>query len=440
MKKIFEFRHELKIPKWCFAVLGFFCLIFSLFCIQEVWASPAEELKDDLRQQIDELQSQINDYRQNIKDLQQQGRTLKRDVALLNSKIKTAELEIKQTGLAIKQTEEEISGKNLELGQAELKIGRERKILGDYLRLINDYDQQNLIEAFLSDDKLSDIFERVSSLESIQREIQESMEQIKEFKAVLQADKQVLEDRRGELNQLKVLQQIQRQAVAAQQADKNNLLAQTNGQESTFQKLLVKAQADAASIRKSLYLLEGVGLSMSLEQAYQYAKKASDLTGVRPAFLLAVLKKESSWGEKVGTGTWRQDMHSRDKTAFVQICEKLGLNPDTTPVSKKPSYGWGGAMGPAQFLPSVWLQYEDRVRQLTGHDPPDPWNIEDAFVAAGVKLAHGGANARTENAEWKAAQIYFAGSRWNNPTYYFYGDQVMDLAGVIQEQLNIIIR
>jgi len=239
---------------------------------------------------------------------------------------------------------------------------------------------------------------------------------------------------------LKVLQQIQKQAVAAEQQEKKDLLSQTKGQEDNFQRMMTRAQQDAASIRSNLYLLEGVGVSMPLEKAYQYAKKAGSLTGVRPAFLLAILKKETSWGNNLGSGNWRRDMKSTEQKAFLKITEKLGRNPDTTPVSKKPWYGWGGAMGPAQFLPTTWLAYEERIANFTGHNPPDPWDIEDAFVAAGIKLAQGGASTRTYDAEWKAAQVYFAGSRWNNPIYYFYGDQVMELAGVIQEQLNIISR
>jgi hypothetical protein len=358
----------------------------------------------------------------------------------LDSKIKSVGLEIKRTDLSIKQTESEIADKNVALGQAEIKIERERQMLSKYLQIIYEADQQGFLEIVLSNDKLSDVFDKVNSLQDIQEGIHESMAAIRQMKINLENEQQVLEDRREELNQLKVLQEIQRRTVAFQQDEKKNLLAQTKGQESSYQALLKKTKADAESIRKNLYLLEGVGLSMPLEQAYRYAKQASDLTGVRPAFLLAVLKKESSWGEKVGTGTWRRDMHKRDQEAFIQICDKLNLDPDTTPVSRKPSYGWGGAMGPAQFLPSVWLAYEEQVVRLTGHNPPDPWSIEDAFVAAGLKLAQGGANIQSYNAEWKAAQIYFAGKRWNKPAYSFYGDQVMEMASTIQEQLDIIIR
>jgi peptidoglycan hydrolase CwlO-like protein len=424
---------------YCFAVLWFFCLAGAVFYFRYALASPASNLQEDLHQQISTIQQQIDDYRASIKDLETQGKTLKRDISLLDNKIKTAELEIKQTDLSIKETEQEISNKDLGLGQAELKIDREKDLLAEYLRQVNDYDQQDLLETILSNEKLSDVFDRVNSLETIQEKIQESIVEIQDLKVTLENDRQTLEDKRSDLNQLQVLQKIQRRALSSQQDDKKNLLTQTKGQESNFQKLMTKAQSDVNTIRKQLYLLEGVGLSMPLEQAYGYAKKASNLTGVRPAFLLAVLQKESSWGEKVGTGTWRKDMHPRDQQAFVQICNELGRNPDTTPVSRKPSYGWGGAMGPAQFLPSVWLQYKAQVAQLTGHNPPDPWDIEDAFVAAAIKLSQNGANAQNENAEWKAAQIYFAGSRWNRPVYYFYGDQVMDQAAVIQEQLNLII-
>lgn len=440
MGKIFNNRSFFRTIPFFVAGWFFVSILFFAWGDKVSALTSAEEQKNSLRQQIDEIQQQIDAYRASITDLQQQGNTLKREVSLLDSKMKTAQLEIQRTALNIKETEAGISDKNVSLDQAEMKLSRERELLAKYVQAVYETDQEGTLVMLLSNEKLSDIFDRANSLQEVQQGIQDSMVAIKQTKVDLESDKQALEDRREELNQLKVLQELQRRALASQQTEKKDLLTQTKGQESNYQTLLKKAKADAESIRKNLYLLEGVGLSMSLEKAYQYAKQASDLTGIRPAFLLAVLKNESSWGEKVGTGTWRRDMHSRDQKAFIQICDELGLDPDKTPVSRKPSYGWGGAMGPAQFLPSVWLQYKDQIAQLTGHNPPDPWDIEDAFVAASIKLTQAGAGAQTADAEWKAAQIYFAGSRWNNKAYYFYGDQVMETAGIIQDQLNIIVK
>ncbi len=443
MREFFVRKQITRTTKYSILViLWFFSLAGIVFLANRVLASPAaDQLKEDLHQQINDLQQQIENYRSNIQVVQQQSKSLKGEISLLDSKAKSINLEIQSTNLAVKQTENEITDKNIALGQSELKLDREKETLGEYVRTVDEFDQQGgLLEIILANEKISDVFEQMNSLESAQRGIQEGMVQIQKLKVTLEDDKQALEDKRQELNQLIVLQGIQRRSLIEQETEKKDLLAQTKGQESNFQTLLKKAQSDTQSIRSQLYLLEGVGVSMPLEKAYEYAKKAADLTGVRPAFLLAVLKKESSWGGNMGKGNWRSDMRSADQKAFLVICGKLNLDPDKMPVSHRAWYGYGGAIGPAQFLPSVWLAYESRIASLTGHNPPDPWDIEDAFVAAAIKLAEGGASSATNNAEWKAAQIYFAGSRWNNPTYYFYGDQVMDLAGVIQEQLDLIIK
>jgi len=97
-------------------------------------------------------------------------------------------------------------------------------------------------------------------------------------------------------------------------------------------------------------------------------------------------------------------------------------------------------MGAAQFLPSVWLSYKNEITSLTGHNPSNPWSIEDAFTAAALKLSKNGASAKTFDAEWKAAMIYFAGKRWNSSVYRFYGDSVMELAKTIQEQIDVITK
>ncbi len=93
--------------------------------------------------------------------------------------------------------------------------------------------------------------------------------------------------------------------------------------------------------------------------------------------------------------------------------------------------GWGGAMGPAQFIPSTWLGYRAKVTAITGR-AANPWDIRDAFIAAAVKLGADG--ARNQSGEWTAAMKYFAGSV--NPAYSFYGDSVVALAKRYQEDID----
>ena len=55
-------------------------------------------------------------------------------------------------------------------------------------------------------------------------------------------------------------------------------------------------------------------------------------------------------------------------------------------------------MGPAQFLPSTWNLFADRLKNLLGQTA-DPWAIKDSFTASALYLSDLGASAQTTTAE-----------------------------------------
>ncbi len=133
----------------------------------------------------------------------------------------------------------------------------------------------------------------------------------------------------------------------------------------------------------------------------------------------------------------RRSAAEAQKAAFFAITAKLGLDPDRMPVSRRPSYGCGGAMGPAQFIPTTWLLFESKTASLTGHNPPSPWNIEDAFTASAVFLADAGARSQTRAGELAAARTYISGRPSCPPrgaartACLAYANRVVSLAGDI---------
>ncbi|MCX6741179.1 MAG: hypothetical protein NTY61_02150, partial [Candidatus Parcubacteria bacterium] len=161
--------------------------------------------------------------------------------------------------------------------------------------------------------------------------------------------------------------------------------------------------------------------------------------------------QESNLGKNVGTcnrvgdpptKSWKVIMKpKRDQEPFKQITSELGLNIDTTPVScpmrdkNGNQIGWGGAMGPAQFIPSTWVGYRDKITAVTGKTA-NPWDIRDAFLAASLKLAAGGAT--TVAGEWAAAMRYFSGS--TNSKYSFYGDSVVAQTAKYQSDIETLGR
>jgi len=130
---------------------------------------------------------------------------------------------------------------------------------------------------------------------------------------------------------------------------------------------------------------------------------------------------------------------TRDVQPFLSITKELGRNPFETPISCPMSSGYGGAMGPAQFIPSTWVIYRDKVKAITGK-PADPWNIKDSFLAAALYLSDYGAAKRNYDSEWRAAMIYFSGTtrRTSYNGYGFYGDSVIEIEKDLQKDIEAI--
>jgi len=414
------------------SLLFLFCfLLFIAFIPKAVFA----DARDD---KIKQLEASIDQYTQQIQEKENKAQSLTNQISIFELQIKQIQAEIDATNLTIGQLTSAIKQKENSIALKEKEIKKQNEILAQYLRQAARNDSGSLLEFLLKNDKFSDFFSDLNYLSNVQRQIQDALATIKGLKDKLILEKENLEVDKAEQEQLKRIQSRQKTDLGNSKKQKQKLLDQTKGQEKAYQQLLSKAREDLDKIRNQPYNL-AMGFKMTFEEALKSAMPAAQLTGIRAAFLMAILKIESDWGGNVGTGNWRIDMHSRDFNAFEMITSALGLNPDSTPVSKKPYYGWGGAMGPAQFLPSTWLLYADAVANLTGHRPASPWNIEDAFTASGLMLAESGANKQTYASEVKAAKMYIAGSRWNRSlTARIYANNVMAEASRIQKDIDIL--
>jgi len=399
--------------------------------------------RSELEKELAGLESQIDQFRSLITGKQQESASLERDISILDAQIKKAQLEIKARDIAIGRLAETIGEKSDEVDELLSKVEREKKSLAELLRRLNELDQTSLVEALMGYGDLSEFFVELDSLDSVQESIHGSISEIRETKAETEVEIDNLETRKSEEIELKNLQVFEKKRIEEREGERKGLLKITKGKEAEYQKVLSAKQKDAATIRSQLFLLTG-SPDIPFERAVELANKAFQKTGVRPAFLLGIIAEESNLGANVGTGNWKTDLsHSRcakQRDAFVQITGELGLNPDLLPVSKKAWYGYcGGAMGPAQFIPTTWQLYKNSVAKHTGHNPPSPWDPEDAFMASALLLKDNGAVEGTYTAERRAALRYLAGSNWQKSSYAFYGDDVMALAAKYQEQMNIIL-
>ena len=253
------------------------------------------------------------------------------------------------------------------------------------------------------------------------------------------------------------IQTIKKQENTQTKKEQESVLKMT---EAEYQKHLrdkQETEKKVAEITTRIFELAGIPEAPTFGEALELAKYVESILGIRPAFLLAIFKQESNIGKNVGqcylkntsTGAGvisyngkqvdRVMKPSRDVQPFLSITKELGRDWQNTLVSCPMSIGYGGAMGPGQFIPSTWIIYRDRVKAITGK-PADPWNIRDAFIATGLYVSDYGAKKQTYDGEWRAAMIYFSGTslRTSYNYYGFYGDSVMAIAKQLQKDIDII--
>lgn len=438
--------------------------VFSALCLVLFLSAPlvsfAQALTPEERARLEAelaaIEADIAAKRTELEAKQRERTTYERDVAILDSKIDTAKLSIKQRDLAITRLKGDIVQKQSGIQTLDSRVVEGQKSVAQLIRLTHEIDETTLAELALGS-SFSDLFTDLDYFEMIQGELQARFSEMAVARADLQARKSALETQRGEEEQLKQIQVLQRQSLERDEAAKQALVDAAKGQEKVYQKIITERQQSAAQIRSRLFDLRDSG-AIPFGTAYQYAKEASAKTGVRPAVILAILRQETNLGENVGQclitndpsegdgkgkNTGRFFAHvmkpGRDFEPYMQITSELGIDPFSQVVSCPQAGGYGGAMGPAQFIPSTWILYKDRIAAATGQNPPNPWSARTAVFATALLMMDNGADKGTRAAERLAALRYFAGwANANKPSWAFYGDSVMSYADQYQEDIDIL--
>lgn len=431
----------------------FVCLL--LFAAPRAANADAASDRAALQAQLDQINSEIQKNQVNLSAAQAERTSLERDVAVLDYKIQQAQLQIKQTDLTLRQLQGDIAARQSDITSVDAQVVAGQESLAQILRHTREIDDVPFAQRAL-ESSFSDLFREIGDFEVVQRALGQSFTQMSVLRSDLSARKQALEDKQIEIQQVRGAQVIAKETIQNDEKKKQNLLSITKGQEALYQQLIAGKQQQAAQIRAQLFGLRDTS-AISFGVAYDYAKQASAATGVSSALILAILTQESNLGGNVGScfvsslstgsGVRKNGSRSysnvmkapRDTGPFQTITQTLGIPWATTAVScPQGSGGYGGAMGPAQFIPSTWVLYQDRLASITSEPFPDPWNPRTAVFATALLMKDNGADGGTRAAERKAALKYFAGANWYKAANAPYGDSVMDLRDSIQSQIDVL--
>lgn len=458
MRHILLNRSIEKIAAALFVIALFFAIYGLTFAETN---TDAEEAR--LRAELANVEKEIAAWEGMLKDAKTGSASLQKDVAALTAKIEKAKLVIKAKNIEIDGLVRDIKKKNTALSALEERLERGRDSMADIIRKVDRKNTQTFMEVVLSNQNISGFFADVDSYSMIERSLGDLFNEIEGVKRDTEKERKLLSEKKDKETNTKVAIEAENRLVQKNEAEKKELLQISKTKEKTYAQVVKGRQQKAAEIRAALFALRDTA-AIPFGTALTYAKNVERETGVRPAFLLAIITQESDLGRNLGSclvnnldtgdgsgknsGTFFEQVMKapRDTTPFLGLMTRLGRDWKLTPVSCPPSAkyyvgrGYGGGMGPSQFIPSTWEIFKDRIGKMLGTDAEkaDPWNPLHSFMATGIYVGDLGANSGTYTAERDAACRYYSGASCQagrRPANIFYGDQVMQKAANIQENM-----
>lgn len=388
-------------------------------------------------------------------------KTLQNQIDSINKKIKDLDYQIRQSQLSIKSLGFQIGDTEQSITKTISDIDLQKIKMAEILRAAQAEDKKSFVEIMVTSDTLADFFDNMLYMETLDAKNNEVLGNYMELHGNLEDKKTNLEQETTELKNLVIVQGLQKDSSTKTKQDREYYLGLTEAQYQAQLKEKEDIAKKAAEISKRLFELVGEkSEGIEFGEAVKLAQYAESVTGVRAAFILAIIHQESynngKFGGNVGqcyvtdfttgNGTDLQGNKktrvmspTRDIPLFKTITQNLGYDAATTAVScwiqvysKGVPYGWGGAMGPAQFIPSTWNLYDDKIQAIINRTP-NPWTVQDAFLGAALLLKDNGAASN----EFNAAMRYFAGSSWTK-SEEFYGRSVVATANSYQKDIDLL--
>jgi peptidoglycan hydrolase CwlO-like protein len=398
--------------------------------------------------------------------------TLQGDVTILNAQIAKAETEIKQRNITVATLTKEINAKVANISSLEARIESDKKLLANLLKKKSQNEVEPIFYLLLSSKDLSSLIIDLDSISTVNKGLQDLFTELRSVKDETQKEKDSLDVKKNQELDAKYEVEVKKKTIDQNKTEKKQLLSLATSAEASYQQVLADRQRKAEAIRTALFDLRDTS-GISFAKALEYASYASEKTGVRTAMILAILSQESDLGKNIGscyvsnlttgdgvgknTGTkYERVMYApladstgnrpNDTSIFEKITSALGLAWATTPVSCPLSTtyyvgrGFGGAMGPSQFIPSTWQMFSSRLQDALDVSMPNPWDPKHAIMATSLYLSDLGAGGGTYTSEKNAACKYYSGRACDSRAPYntSYGNSVIAKAEKFQSDIDFL--
>jgi peptidoglycan hydrolase CwlO-like protein len=198
-------------------------------------------------QQIASLNQQIATYQQELQQVGANKKTLQAAINALNLQKSKVQAQVAATEKQIDVTQLQIQELGSDIQDTQQSISAEQEALGAELLTLQKSDGQPLFMQLLGSMTISQAWTNVNATLQMQEAIQTKMQSLQGQKSTLADSQTASEQEQTTLSSQQQSLTAQQQSLTATEQSKDQLLAETNSQEATYEKLLAAAESQLQS-------------------------------------------------------------------------------------------------------------------------------------------------------------------------------------------------
>jgi len=224
----------------------------------------------------DSLAFQIEEYQKKLTDLRQQKSSLSSQIQYMDTQIYLTTLQTQETERKIIETEKEITLLDSRIIGLDTSLDYLSKLLLN--RVVKAYknNQISIFDLILNGNNVDDAMNKIKYFKTTELNNQKIMIQVQEAKLNFEEQKTLRENKKAELDALKITLAAQKANLIGQQQSKRRLLADTQNDEKIYQSLLAKTQAEYAAIQG---IIAGAGTETKIRDVTKGETIASIIPG-----------------------------------------------------------------------------------------------------------------------------------------------------------------
>jgi len=217
----------------------------------------------DTQDKIDALQKKADMYKQIIDIKQKQTTTLNSQISLIDSNVKQLQSQIETNKQNLDDLNNQIIRLQNQIDEKKTVIDGQKKILSQIMQSYYEYGQQDVSNLLLQDSPLTYFMANQDRLSQTGSKINDLLDSVTQLKQGMEAQISDLSDKKSKVVDLSNSLDSQNNDLHDTIQDKQNLLAQTQGEEARYQQLLARVEQEKQQLLDIDQFFAASGLKIS---------------------------------------------------------------------------------------------------------------------------------------------------------------------------------